>query len=186
MSLILIEPDISLLPKIVDLFTDSITNTFMINGIKDLAELQYEINEKSERVRNYIESKNDDEFFIITELHNHIVGIAGIFPVSDMIIKNYPTLSKKDIEIGSVYINPKFQRQGITKILLEMLLNRLLEKKIETFYLDCGYPTSQVYWKRVFGNPVKTFPNYFGKGESYMIWRIDTAEALRMLINKEE
>jgi GNAT superfamily N-acetyltransferase len=181
MSIILIEPDTTLLPEIINLFTDSIANTFKLNGIKDLAELQYEISEKSERVRNYIESKSNDEFFIVAKLDKYIAGIAGVFPVSDTIIKNYPTLSKNDIEIGSVYIKPEYQRQGITRILLKRLLNELWERKIYKFYLDCGYSTSQVYWKRVFGNPVKTFPNYFGKDESYMIWEIDTEEAIKRI-----
>jgi GNAT superfamily N-acetyltransferase len=186
MSPILVEPDISLLPEIIDLFTDSITNTFEQNGIKDLKELEYEISEKSDRVKNYINSKNDNEFFIVAESDNAIAGIAGIYPVSDTIIKNYPTLSKKDIEIGSVYIKPEFQRQGITRILLKRLVNELLKKKFDRFYLDCGYPTSQVYWTKMFGDPIKTFSNYFGKDESYMIWEIDTEKALRKVDRKKE
>jgi GNAT superfamily N-acetyltransferase len=179
MNIAVVELNINMFPAIVELFTDSITKTFELNGIKDLKELEYEINEKSERVRNYLGSKNDNELFLIAESENHILGIAGIYPVSDTIIKNYPTLSKNDIEIGSVYIKPEYQRQGITRILLKRLLNELWERKIYKFYLDCGYSTSHVYWKKLFGNPIKNFPNYFGKDESYMIWEIDTEEAIK-------
>jgi len=54
-------------------------------------------------------------------------------------------------------------------------------RNIYSFYMDCGYSTSQVYWKKLFGNPIKTFPNYFGKDESYMIWEIDTEEAIKRI-----
>jgi len=119
MSLTVVEPSINMFPAIVELFTDSITKTFELNGIKDLKELEYEINEKSERVINFLDSKNDNELFMIVESDNHIAGIAGVYSVSDTIIKNYPTLSTNDIEIGSVYIKPEYQRQGITRILLK-------------------------------------------------------------------
>lgn len=178
MNLALCQPDFTLFPLIVDLFTDSISNTFKLNNIHNNEELKYEINEKSSWVKDFIESKNHSSLFLIAKYDADVAGIAGYFPVSKTIRKNSPTLSEKDIEIGSVYIRPQYQKRGITRILLRALLEEMKIKGIREFCLDCGYPTSQVYWKKIFGNPIREFPNYFGENESYMIWKINVEEGI--------
>jgi GNAT superfamily N-acetyltransferase len=181
MKHVLCQPDLASFPLIIDLFTESISSTFKMNGIQDNEELKYEINEKSLWVKKFLESKNNSSLFLVAKNDAIIVGIAGFFPVSKTIRKNIPTLSEKDIEIGSVYIRPHYQRMGITSELLNALLEEMKNKGITEFYLDCGYPTSQVYWKRIFGDPIREFPNYFGEGESYMIWEIMVEEGIRRI-----
>ncbi len=84
---------------------------------------------------------------------------------------NTNDISSHALELGSVYIHPEYQKQGVAGNLVDRLINKMASLGIGEYYLDCGYATSQKYWKRVMGKPIKTIENYFGENESYMIWK---------------
>ena len=168
------EPDNHDLLNIHKLFKDAIAGAFKQNNITDKEELAYEINEKSDRIDKYLNHQLKDSFFLIALDKTRIAGIAGIYPVKQLIMDNTNDISSHTLELGSVYIHPEYQKQGIAGNLVDRLIKRMASQGVGEYYLDCGYATSQEYWKRVFGKPIKTIENYFGENESYMIWKNKT------------
>lgn len=183
MNLNIRQPRLSDFSKIQKLFVESIENTFKLNSIEDELECNFEIIDKTRRVKRYLENVEPIVEFIIAEDSNVICGIAGLYPITKLIRENVKTATLHNFEIGSVYILPQYQRKGIAKKLFCYLIDEMIKQGIKDFYLDCGYTTSQKYWKQLLGEPSLSFENYFNSGDYYMIWKNKTKRVQKMLLS---
>ncbi|EST54920.1 GNAT family acetyltransferase [Brevibacillus panacihumi W25] len=64
--------------------------------------------------------------------------------------------------IGTVFVHPDFQGQGVANVLLNAIFLTLLGN---------GYTRAQQVWRKKFGEPTYLFPNYWGNGTDHMIWK---------------
>jgi len=158
------------------LFTETIADTFRKNGIDSPEELRHEIEEKVALVRVTLDSP-DRGHFLVALADGRPVGVAGTFPVCRVIRDHLPALPEDQVELGAVYVHPAFQGQGIAPALVGRLVADLARRRVETFVLDCGYRTSQAFWRRLFGDPSVSFPSFFGDDQAYEIWQVTTAWA---------
>lgn len=78
---------------------------------------------------------------------------------------------KELAEIGTVFVKPDYQGQGIGNLLLNAMYLTLQSRGIEEFCLDSGYVNAQKIWKGKFGEPDYLLENYWGEGYPHMIWR---------------
>ena len=73
-------------------------------------------------------------------------------------------------ELGSLYILPEYQGQGIGSALIGELLEFLREQGIDRFCLDSGYQRAQRRWLQKFGEPYITVKDYWGPDSVHMVW----------------
>jgi GNAT superfamily N-acetyltransferase len=172
-----------MVPDLERLFTETIMDTFRKNGIDSPAELGHEIEEKVALVRTALNSPGHGHF-LVALTQGRPVGIAGTFPVCRVIRDHLPDLPEDQVELGAVYVHPSFQNQGIAQALVGRLVALLAQRQVDTFVLDCGYRTSQAFWRRLFGDPSVSFPSFFGDDQAYEIWQVSTDWALYRLVSK--
>lgn len=156
-----------------------IRDTFNKNNITDLIDtLEEEIKDKRRALDEDIESDGKDRYFLVATIDEMIIGtIAHGYP-NDLIKEyTYGELSNMQ-EIGTVYVHPGFQQQGIGNLLLSKMFEILKEKKIEEFCLDSGYKSAQKIWRKKFGEPKYLFKDFWGDGADHMIWRLKLIDFL--------
>jgi GNAT superfamily N-acetyltransferase len=78
---------------------------------------------------------------------------------------------KELAEVGTVFVHPDYQKQGIGNLLLNVMVLTFQNKGIEEFCLDSGYTNAQKIWKKKFGEPDYLLEYFWGKGYHHMIWR---------------
>ena len=159
-----------------------IRDTFAKNNISDLiASLEEEIIDKKRCLTEDIESGGKLRYFLVATLDNKIVGTIEHGPANDLI----KTCTQGELaelqEIGTVYVDPKHQNQGIGSLLLTKMFEVLYDKKIEEFCFDSGYKSAQKIWRKKFGEPEYHLKNYWGDGADHMVWRLNTIDVLQIL-----
>jgi len=153
-----------------------ITNTYKLNNIKNDDLFDF-IAEKQHGVKTFVSNDISTGIYKCVIYDDALIGIGGIYPVCDDIKKNIPSIYHKDLEIGSIYIDPSFQRMGIANRIMTELIKELDVYDKEYFFLDCGYRSSQIYWANKLGTPYKRLASYFGKDEHYLIWKVELRKA---------
>ncbi|MFP4078198.1 MAG: N-acetyltransferase family protein [Candidatus Izemoplasmataceae bacterium] len=88
------------------------------------------------------------------------------------------------VEIGSLYIHPDYQRQGIGKTLLIHALKTLHSEGVDTVCFDSIIESSKTIWLKLFGEPRYKIPSK-KHDFTHMIWVVDTKTALKRLMDKE-
>lgn len=157
-----------------------IRDTFTKNGISDLVDtLGEEIKDKRRALDEDIESSGKTKYFLVATIDDMIVGTIAHGQPNEL-IKDYTLGELGDMqEIGTVYVHPKFQQQGIGNLLLTEIFKVLKEKQIEEFCLDSGYKSAQKIWRKKFGDPEYHLKNFWGDGSDHMIWRLKTIDVLK-------
>lgn len=156
-----------------------IRDTFNKNNIADLVDtFEEEIKDKRRCLNEDIESGGKDRYFLVATIDDMIVGTIEHGQANELIKEStYGELS--DIhEIGTVYVHPEFQQQGIGNLLLTKIFEVLKEKQIEEFCLDSGYKSAQKIWRKKFGEPEYLFKDFWGDGADHMIWRLKLIDVL--------
>jgi ribosomal protein S18 acetylase RimI-like enzyme len=164
-------PTISDITGISELFKVTFTDTFKRNNIVDIFAIDDEINGKIEKVKKDIIELDDKFYFIIAKDVNLVVGICAFFPVSEIIRDYINKIEENDIEIGCTYVLPNYQNQGIAKKLIELVIEKLKEKNIRSYFLCSGFKTAQDYWIKKLGEPIYTIENIWGMGKHEIIWK---------------
>jgi len=163
-------------------FETVIIDTFKKNGIIDEKE---DLNNEIETKRRYLDQDFDtegkDRFFLLAYLDNNIAGSIEYGTASDTIQQNTPESKDLKIEVGTVFVHPEYQHRGIGKILLKSIFTELMVKKIDSIYLDSGYPSAQNIWSKKFGKPRYFLKDYWGNDEHHMIWILKVEEIMVML-----
>ena len=115
-------------------------------------------------------SPGDRTRFLIA--HRDGVPIATIArtPASDLIREALPGIASSTQEIVCVLVDPSYHGQGIGRALHKAMTTLLSEEGHEGYVLDCGYLSSQGFWKRVLGAPDVVMSAYWGEGYDHLVW----------------
>ena len=74
-------------------------------------------------------------------------------------------------ELGSIFVLPEYQGQGIGSALIDHLLAYLKQEGIKEFCLDSGYEQAQKTWTRKFGKPYAIAKDHWAPGVDNMVWK---------------
>ena len=156
-------------------FMTVITDTFVREGLADLFEdIEAEMESKKKYLQMDLGSNGEKRYFLIALVENKIIGTIEYGPASKLIQDCTNGDLGNLVEVGTVFVLPDYQRQGVgNKLLAEMLLT-LKGRGILEFCLDSGYKTAQTIWKKKFGDPDYLFKDYWGQGQDHMIWKVPT------------
>ncbi|WP_042347968.1 GNAT family N-acetyltransferase [Bacillus massiliigorillae] len=172
-------PKIDDIKQLNDFFKTVITDTFIKEGIGEkLNDINDEIETKKKYIESDFESNGEKRFFLIALNGDKIIGSIEYGPVSNLIKKCTNNAYKGLIEVGTVFVHPDSQRNGVGNLLLKAIYDILQKNKIEEFCLDSGYNSAQRIWKKKFGDPNYLFKDYWGYGNDHMIWRIKISDCI--------
>lgn len=160
-------------------FSKVIRDTFAGEGLsKMLDDIEKEIECKKQYLECAFKSNGENRFFWIAldKKDNKIVGSIEYGPASELINTCTNGALKEWFEVGTVFIDPDYQRRGIGTLLINVMLLTLQSRGIQKFCLDSGYANAQGIWKKKFGEPDYVLKDYWGKGSSHMIWKRRTDE----------
>jgi GNAT superfamily N-acetyltransferase len=153
-----------------------ITDTFRREGLAGLMDdIKAEIESKINYLQLDLDSNGEKRYFLIALAENKIIGTIEYGPASELIIECTEGKLGNLVEVGTVFILPDYQRQGIGNRLLAEMLQTLKGRGIVDFCLDSGYKTAQTIWKRKFGEPDYLLKDYWGQGQDHMIWKVSTS-----------
>ncbi|MEH7179545.1 GNAT family N-acetyltransferase [Neobacillus vireti] len=157
-----------------------VTNTFDREGLSELKEdIEIEITSKKNYLQIDLEGNGEKRYFLIALAGNKIIGTIEYGPASKLIQDCTNGVLGKMIEVGTVFVHPDYQRQGVGNKLLAKLLQTLKSKGVLEICLDSGYKTAQTIWKKKFGEPEYLLKNYWGQGQDHMIWKIQIGESIK-------
>ncbi|MFL0373004.1 GNAT family N-acetyltransferase [Paenibacillus amylolyticus] len=155
-------------------FEATIPAAFDQEGIGSLLDdIQGEITQKKAMIRKALQAKDNIKasvFFLVAKMGDVIVGTISYGPCGEE-IRECTEGRLNDIgELGSLYVTPDFQGQGIASELIVALVTELQRRGIKQFCLDSGYRIAQKKWQRKFGEPYVVANNYWGEGTDHMVW----------------
>ncbi|WP_379129711.1 GNAT family N-acetyltransferase [Paenibacillus sp. sgz500958] len=153
------------------LFEASITDAFVQEGLGHLQEdIQQEIESKKRMVEESLDPTITDTWFLLAKVKEVVVGTISVAPCGE-VIRSCTEHRLDDVsELGSLYVLPSYQSQGIGSTLIQAMVSFLDKKGTDRFCLDSGYKRAQARWLRKFGMPYLTVPDYWGPGSDHMIW----------------
>lgn len=170
-------------PKLVnfeqlnEFFRIVIVDTFNKEGIGHLVDdLANEMEIKDKYIENDLESNGEKRYFLIALVGDKIIGSIEYGPASDLIKNQAKGDLKELIEVGTVFVHPDYQRNGVGNLLLKNMFFTLKNKGIDEFYLDSGYRNAQKIWQKKFGEPDYWLKDHWGKGFDHMIWKIKVSD----------
>jgi GNAT superfamily N-acetyltransferase len=157
--------------SVYEVFEVSIRDAFEKEGLGDLKkDILAEIENKRNLFSYSLDNKDSDVCFLVAKLDEHVIGTISFGPCGSDIKKctNYQldTIG----ELGSLYVLPHYQGQGVGSALIHAMIKHLHELGIEQFCLDSGYKRAQRKWLRKFGEPYKIVKDYWGKDFDHMVW----------------
>lgn len=152
------------------LFMESLSDLIRRERFED-ADL---LDEEVARLNTTIQDHFDDDTvrLYVVEQEGTIVGAGALLPPNE-IISGHMEMEQGALELGSVYVSPRMQRQGVGQFLIEEMKREILSQKQHVFYLDAGFPSAQSYWQKRLGAPSLILEHYWGPGAAHMIWRVD-------------
>lgn len=159
-------------------FRETIRNTFRENNINDENEVEVQVREKNHSLSEDFKTDGQASYFIIAEdtYKDLIIGTIGIHQPNDILLKISNNDLKDSIELGTLMINPEYQRQGISKKLTDEIYKEFQGRGIKEFCFDCGYPIAQKIWIKRFGKPDYRRINMWGNDVDHLIWVISVPE----------
>jgi GNAT superfamily N-acetyltransferase len=152
-----------------------ITDTFEREGLAGLiGDIEAEINSKKRYLQLDMDSKGEKRYFLIALAENKIIGTIEYGLASKLIQDCTNGKLGNLVEVGTVFVHPDHQRQGIGNKLLAELIHTLKARGIVEFCLDSGFKNAQTIWKKKYGEPNYLLRDYWGQGQDHMIWKILT------------
>lgn len=150
-----------------------ITDTFRKEGIgHKLEDIENEIKDKQTYLASDLESNGAKRFFLIALDGEKIIGTIEYGEASELISNCTDNALKDHKEVGTVFVDPDYQRKGIGNLLLNNIYLKLYEEGVKEFCLDSGYISAQKIWKKKFGDPDYLLENYWDEDYHHMIWRL--------------
>lgn len=160
-----------------ELYKITIPHTWEKEGVGDYVdEIQKEITEKMDYLKEDLDSHGKDRFFLIACIDDKIVGTIAYGPCSSLLIDCTDGKYKDMGEIGTVFILPDYQKKGIGTLLLNVMLSSLQSQHIKEFTLDSGYSQAQKVWKKKLGEPTVLLKDYWGEDADHMVWHCKLAD----------
>lgn len=156
-------------------FSKVIRDTFDREGLSELLDdMKDEIESKKQYLKTDLDSNGENRYFLIAFYENEIVGSIEYGPVSELITTCTEGAYREDIEVGTVFVHPDYQRRGLGTLLFNLMLLTLQNRGINEFCLDSGFKNAQKVWKKKFGEPDYLLKHYWGAGSDHMIWKRTT------------
>jgi GNAT superfamily N-acetyltransferase len=150
-----------------------ITDTFAREGLAGLIDdIEAEMDSKKNYLQVDLNSKGEKRYFLIALTENKMIGTIEYGPASELIQDCTNGILGNHVELGTVFVHPEYQRQGIGNKLLAEMLHTLKARGIVEFCLDSGYKSAQTIWIKKFGEPDFLLKDYWGQGQDHMIWNI--------------
>jgi len=147
-------------------------DTFAKEGLAHMTEeTEKEIDDKKNILQEDIESNGTKRYFLIALEGGKVIGTVEYGPTGRIILDCTKGELEGVVEVGTVFVHPAYQRQGIGTLLLNTICLTLLGKKLNEFCLDSGYKNAQRVWRRKFGEPAYIIKDYWGEGYDHLIWR---------------
>lgn len=167
-------PQIEDKDELHDFFKLVITDTFMKEGIdNNTYDLEEEIEFKKKYLQYDMDSNGEFRYFLIAKHKDTIIGTIEYGQASELINRCTNNELMQLVEVGTVFVRPEYQKQGVGNLLLNSMYQELKDKGMEEFCLDSGYPGAQKIWMKKFGTPDYFLENYWGENLHHMIWRIN-------------
>lgn len=156
---------------IVHVLEQSIGDAFAQEGLGHLTdEVQGIIEEKMAVYDMYLKDGGCGTRFLAATHREQVIGVISFGPRGPA-IRECAGAALADIgELGTLYVLPDYQNQGVGSALIRALLEQLAAEGVEQFCLDSGFARAQQRWRRKFGAPYVTVPNYWGPGSANMVW----------------
>lgn len=152
-------------------YETAIPDAFEKEGLEDLKEdIHGEVTHKKHMLDTAISRPDSDIFFLVAKLNEAIIGAISFGPCGEDIKKCTDNRLQSIGELGSLFILPRYQGQGVGSALIKAMAAQLHKRGIEQFCLDSGYKRAQQRWIRKFGVPYKIVKDYWGPGADHMIW----------------
>lgn len=166
-------PKLEEIEQLNEFFRIVIVDTFKKEGIGHLVDdLADEIEMKEKYLETDLESNGEKRYFLIALVGDKIIGSIEYGPASDLIKNQAKGDLEELIEVGTVFVHPDYQRNGVGNLLLKNMFFTLKYKGIDEFYLDSGYRNAQKIWQKKFGEPDYWLKDHWDKGFDHMIWKI--------------
>jgi GNAT superfamily N-acetyltransferase len=160
-------------------FEESIVDAFDKEGLGDLQDdIQSEIAHKKQKTLSSLDPANSDTYFLIAKLDERVVGTISYGPCGEAIQICAEHQLDHLGELGSLYVTPSYQGQGIGSALIKEMMLFLKKEGIEQFCLDSGYKRAQVKWQRKFGEPYTVVKDYWGPDSIHMVWKCKVSDYL--------
>lgn len=155
-----------------DFFTMMLEDTFAKEGLADLVDdIKKEIEAKKHHLHEDLNSMGKSRYFLLALDGGRIVGTIEYGQANEVIADCSGGKLKETVEIGTVFVHPDYQRQGIGTLMLNVMYLTLMNRNIEEFCLDSGYKRAQKVWKKKFGEPDYLLKDYWSEGFDHMVWR---------------
>lgn len=152
-------------------FKTSIPDAFKKDGIGFLKEdIQREILHKKNLLNDSLDLLDSGTHFLVAKLGETVVGTISFGACGEETRDCTDNQLQHVGELGSLYILPDHQGQGIGSALINAMVEHLYKQDIEQFCLDSGYKLAQKRWLRKFGEPYKVAKDYWGPGSDHLIW----------------
>lgn len=152
-------------------FEASIPDAFEKEGLMLLKEdIQREIEHKKNLLDASLDLTDSGIYFLIAKLDKAVVGTISFGPCGEDIKKCTENQLDDIGELGSLYVLPHHQGQGVGSALINAMPDHLYKQGIDQFCLDSGYKRAQKRWFRKFGKPYKVVKDYWGPDNDHMIW----------------
>ncbi|MET3210681.1 UNVERIFIED_CONTAM: putative N-acetyltransferase YhbS [Paenibacillus sp. PvR008] len=160
-------------------FESSITAAFEQEGLEALNDdMQHEIEHKKRLLRTSLSALNSDLFFLMAKHNHNVVGTISYGPCGEAIRKCTNDELEHVGTLGSLYVLPGYQGQGVGSALIRALMTRLKEMEVTHFCLDSGFKIAQIKWLRKFGAPYTIAKDYWGKDGDHMVWVCEVQDFL--------
>ncbi|XMB85357.1 GNAT family N-acetyltransferase [Mycoplasmatota bacterium WC44] len=161
-------------------FENVIRDTFIRNGISNLKE---EIRQEIEDKRNFLvdDLENNGCFFLVATVESKLIGSISCKQANELIVKCTNGTLKEVLELGTVYVHPEYQKQGIGSTLVYEMCQVLHKIGVKTVCLDSGYKIAQKVWLHLLGKPEYHLRNYWGDNADHMIWKVEIDDVLKRL-----
>lgn len=163
-----------------EVFEKSISDAFEKEGLGHLKEdISEEIEHKKHLLNLSLDSSDSDIYFLIAKQDETVIGTISFGPCGEAIMECTKNQLKDVGELGSLYVLPFYQGQGVGSALIKAMLAQLYKQGVNQFCLDSGYKRAQKKWVRKFGKTYKVEKDYWGLGIDHMIWLCKVIDFIR-------
>ncbi|MNB75368.1 hypothetical protein D3C75_220110 [compost metagenome] len=152
-------------------FETVIGDAFRREGLGELAqEIEGEIAAKVQALQADLDTDGTAGTFYIALQEGRIRGTIEIGPVTGLILSCTQGQLEGMTEVKSVLVHPDVQGRGLGSLLWSVAGVAMASRGITDFCFDSGYREAQRVWTRKFGPPDYVMKDYWGSGNSHMIW----------------